>query len=84
MTKTREIVVENAMNSRLIGLLEVSNRRAIVTDVNAIMSARTLWRLVVQRKIIEHIQADVAKRNLLPVTIRTLCDLLFDAMKTFQ
>jgi len=83
MTSVLEIVLENIMNHNMAASVEIGGLRASITDTDTLMLSRSLWRLVVQRTIIERIQVEVVRRKLIPITIHTLCALLLDSLKPF-
>jgi hypothetical protein len=84
MTSVLEIVLDNMMKRNLVGSMEIGGARAMMPDVNTIMAARELWREMLLRTITERIRTEVVKRKLLPVTIHSLCALLFDSLKQFE
>ena len=81
-----EIAVDNMMKHNMFCAMEIDTARAMSSDldVEVVSSARQLWRQIVQRTIVSRVRADVVRRKLLPVTIHTLCSLLFDALDSFQ
>jgi hypothetical protein len=84
ITTVLELTLENMMRCNMLGSFEIGGAQALVTDMSTLMSARTLWRQVLKRSIIDRVHAEVAKRNLLPITIRTLCSLLLLVTKQFE
>jgi hypothetical protein len=84
MTTVLEIVLNNMVKRHMVGSMEIDGACAMITDVNTVLAAHELWRQILQRTIISRIHDEVAKRKLLPVTIHTLCSLLFDALKQFE
>jgi len=74
------------MRHNMVCSMEIDTARAMSSDldVEVVSSARQLWRQIVQRTIVSRVRADVVRRKLLPVTIHTLCSLLFDALDAFQ
>lgn len=82
MTTVLEIVLVNCEKYKLL-VLDIGGVQANLADMETLVAARTLWQMVVNRIIIERIQNEVVRRKLLPVSIHTLCSLLFDALKQF-
>jgi hypothetical protein len=89
------IVLENIMKHNMVGALEVgSGGGAVVgsgdgvlfgnaTDTQTLLAARSLWRLIVQRTVVESVSSEVVKRKLLPISIHTLCTLVLAALKLY-
>ena len=80
------IVLDNMVKHNMICSMEIDTARAMDVDLNVevVTAARQLWRQILQRTIITRVRADVVRRKLLPVTIHTLCSLLFDALESFR
>jgi hypothetical protein len=86
------IVLENIMKHNMVGALEVGGGSdgggggvsfGNGVDTPTMLAARSLWRLVVQRTVVECVSSEVAKRKLLPVSIDTLCTLVLEALKLY-
>jgi hypothetical protein len=85
------IVLQNIVKHNMVGALEVggdgdgggSVSFGNGADTQTLLAARSLWRLVVQRTVVECVSSEVAKRKLLPVSIDTLCTLVLDALKLY-
>ena len=86
MTNVLEIVLKNIAKHNMVAALEVdggSTSLANGLDMSTMLAARSLWRLIVQRTVMERISAEVVTRKLLPITIHTLCTLVLEAIKSY-
>jgi hypothetical protein len=87
------IVLENIMKHNAVGALEVAGDAVGSSgsvsfgngaDTQTLLAARSLWRLIVQRTVLECVTSEVATRKLLPISIHTLCNLVLDALKLYK
>ena len=84
MTAVLEIVLDNMIKRNWICTMEIDGIRAMVADMHVMLCAREVWRHVSEHEIIKRIRSEVIKRNLLPVSVRTLSSLLIDTLESFQ
>ena len=79
-----EIVLDNMLKHNMVCAMEVSGMQVMNTDVNVVLTARELWGHVLTHTIINRVRDELVKRKLLPVTARTLCSLLLEAVNAIE
>jgi hypothetical protein len=78
-----DIITEKLISMNLL-TTSVSGRTAALADDELLSAANVLWNLLVQRSVHVQVSRELASRNLLPVTLRTLSVLLYDAISQYK
>ena len=79
-----DIVTEKLMDMNLLTTSVSGGRAAALADDELRSAAHALWNLFVQRSVRMQVSHDLASRNLLPVTLRTLSVLLYDTISQYK